>query len=160
MERVSRLEESQARLRAEMQALTERVSGLEEGQTQLRADMQGLAERVGRLEQSQARMNEVLETLSAGQDKLSERVSQLEQSQARMNEVLGTLSAGQDKLSERGESVGAVSGAYGGVDRRDSGVACLTGLGGWVPASGWLRMPNRTIRRGDWWARGVRRIGS
>ena len=66
-----------------------------------RTEIRALSERVGQLEQSQARMNEVLETLSAGQDKLSERVGQLEQSQARMNEALGTLSAGQDKLSER-----------------------------------------------------------
>ena len=77
-----------ADMRADMKALSDQVNKL--------------AERVGRLEEGQARMDEVLETLSAGQDKLAERVGRLEERQAH---TAGLLEGLQGSLFDRARRV-------------------------------------------------------
>ena len=89
-DRVSQLEQSQARMNEVLETLS--------------AGQDKLSDRVSQLEQSQARMNEVLGTLSAGQDKLSERVGQLEQSQAH---TAGLIEGIRESLFDRVRRVGA-----------------------------------------------------
>ena len=86
---------------------------------EMRTEIKGLEERLNK------RIDEVQETLSAGQDKLAERVSRLEEGQGQLSERLGRVEEGQGQLSERLDE--KIDGLAAHQDEKMDGLAARLG---------------------------------